>query len=168
MFKKSSQILRLIRPIRRGGFVWLRPACLIVAGVVVLTAASWRTVAATLDEWQLLPRPERVTELYFVHPAKPIGRNAAGDYVVSFAVHNAEYRDTRYNYTVISSVPDRRLQVTHGSLLLAHNDRRQVERQLALPPLTQRTRVQVTLYYYAVLPGASTSAVQSQSIHHWI
>jgi len=140
----------------------------IIAAAAVLSIGNWGLVSGVLYGWQVLPRPERVTELYFTDAQHRGTTDASGMHRVAFTVHNAEHRTTRYNYTIITSIPEHRLQVTQGSLTLGHDSHQDIVRILAMPTPTPRAKVQVTLHYYAISPGKDRATMRTQSIHYWI
>ena len=86
----------------------LRPyrALSIAAGGIVILAilgGIFRSqIHNQLNAWKLLPRPERLTELYFTKPNNlPSTYSPGQTQTVSFTVHNLEYRTTTYSYTIL-------------------------------------------------------------------
>ncbi|HVZ10874.1 MAG TPA: hypothetical protein VG941_00385 [Candidatus Paceibacterota bacterium] len=70
------------------GYIWQRP------------------IKAQLNDWKLLPQPERFTELYFNDPASlPYTAARSSRLGFSFTIHNLEGSDQDYHY-VVSFVPD--------------------------------------------------------------
>jgi hypothetical protein len=94
----------------------------LVAGMLIffnLNRASVYNELATLD---LIPQPERLTELYFNNNVN-LPDAVIGEQVVSFAfvIHNLEASDYRYVYTVSVSANGVRHVVDSGNVLVKNN-----------------------------------------------
>jgi uncharacterized membrane protein len=74
----------------------------IITGVVIIGLIICApSIKRQLNDWKLLPQPERLTELYFTHPNNlPSTFTAGQTQKVDFTVHNLEYRTTDYHYIV--------------------------------------------------------------------
>ena len=74
---------------------------------------------ATLD---LIPKPEKLTELYFNDNAK-LPNSATSNQVISFAfvIHNLETTDYRYAYVVSVNANGTRHIVDSGNVLVKNN-----------------------------------------------
>ena len=60
-----------------------------------------------LRRWQLLPEPERLTELYFTQPnSLPTHYTSGQTQTVNFTVHNLEYQTTDYHYQIVEQTAD--------------------------------------------------------------
>ncbi len=81
--------------------------------------ASINNELATLD---LIPKPEKLTELYFNDNAK-LPNSATGNQVISFAfvIHNLETTDYRYAYVVSVNANGTRHIVDSGNVLVKNN-----------------------------------------------
>jgi len=82
-------------------------AAIIVSSLIVffiaLSSTVWRpAITNQLNNWKLLPEPEKLTELYFVHPnSLPTSYTPGGSQTVSFTLHNLEYQTVTYRYQII-------------------------------------------------------------------
>jgi uncharacterized membrane protein len=76
-------------------------AIIVVVVIVIGAIFSAPSTKRLLNDWKLLPEPERLTELYFTHPNKlPTTYTAGQEQVIAFTVHNLEYRTTNYHYVI--------------------------------------------------------------------
>lgn len=79
----------------------------IAAAVAVFAYADRSAIAAQMNAWQLLPQPERFTELYFNNylqlPKTAVARKA---FSFSFTIHNLEGAPTTYPYQVYFEYPN--------------------------------------------------------------
>ncbi len=67
-----------------------------------ITQAS--AIKNQLNDWKLLPRPEKLTELYFTYPNNlPSTYVSNQKQVISFTIHNLEYQKMNYRYQIIES-----------------------------------------------------------------
>ncbi len=117
-----------------------------------------------LNEWKLLPQPERLTELYFNDHAK-LATTYTPDAPQSFGftVHNLEYRQTEYNYVVeaISEDGSQRQPLAQSSLELAQDGYRSINISFVPQDLGKRVKIQVTLTYRSDKPV-------TESVHYWV
>lgn len=93
----------------------------LVVGMLIflnLDRAAVDNELATLD---LIPKPEKLTELYFNDNANL--PNAVTKQPISFAfvIHNLETTDFQYNYSVLVNVNGTRHIVDSGSVLVKNN-----------------------------------------------
>lgn len=111
-----------------------------------------------LNAWQLLPEPERLTELYFAQPNSLPTHYVPGQaQTISFTVHNLEYRATTYSYQV-TEAPEggsTTTTLTSGIFHLNQNQFKTLSLSLPLTDLGPRVSVAVNL------PN------QNESIHFW-
>ena len=125
----------------------------LVGGYVVLKGP----VIAKLNDWKLLPQPERFTELYFEHHLdlpNTLKPNEQKD--INFTVHNLEYQDMTYEYTVRAISTSSAVLLDKNSFLLKENEFRTVTVPVIIPEMMYRTKVIVTLENL------------HQSIHFWV
>jgi hypothetical protein len=93
-----------------------------VVGMLIvfnLNSSSVYNELATLD---LIPKPEKLTELYFSNSANlPV--HATSNYVVNFAfvIHNLETTDYQYTYDVSVNANGTRRTVDSGVVLVKNN-----------------------------------------------
>jgi hypothetical protein len=122
-----------------------------------------------LDAWQLLPRPQRLTELYFINgvPPAPVKINSTQN--VAFVVHNGEHRTTDYFYKIVASDGESgpAYFLGDGKISLIHNQTHAIHATIKLPPLNSRIKVGIDLEYRGIAPGDTTLSKEQQSIHYW-
>lgn len=138
-------------------------------GLVALMAQS--ILAKQMDEWRLLPRLERVTELYFTdYRQLPTSVSPDAKQTVAFTVHNLEHRTTDYHYKLSVTSEDEQTErpLGSGKFTLNHNENLKVNRTVTLPVLDKRVAVKVTLEYMGIVSGESTLSTQKQAIHYWV
>lgn len=161
---QESDISKLFRP----------PTYLLIAGSILSLSAviffGQPILAKQLDNWQLLPRPERVTEFFFsdYHPAS-VSANTDGVQTVEFTVRNLEHRTTDYHYTLwaVSAGGGVEQQVGNGSFALDHGHSKKTSERIILPKVGARVAVKAKLKYHGIALGDLAPSVQAQSIHYW-
>ncbi len=120
-------------------FIVYAPLAVITIAVCVVAHSA---IARQLNEWKLLPQPERFTELYFTHPASlPATYTPGQTQTIAFTAHNLEHRTTTYSYTITANGT----KLSNGTFILAENQTRQVADTVTLPPLGNRAEITVTL-----------------------
>jgi hypothetical protein len=128
-------------------------------------------MARQMDDWQLLPRPERVTELYFTdYRQLALSTKHNRTQTVSFTVRNLEHQTTTYHYILSVAAADNMANervVGSGSFALAHDGSLTTDKTITLPPLKGHIAVKVDLDYRGIAFGGNTSQNQKQSIHYW-
>jgi hypothetical protein len=128
-------------------------------------------LAKQLDEWRLLPRPERTSELYFSdHRRLPASTTANVARPVVFAVHNLEHRTTEYRYSLTLRVENevKERTVGSGTFRLTHNATETIHTAVTLPAHAKgRIVVKVNLQYMGLRLGDDAPSPQKQSIHYW-
>jgi len=143
----------------------------VASGVVaagMLGTIGRPAIAEQMDDWRLLPRNERTTELYFtnIHDM-PAQQNPQ---LVAFAVRNVEHHTVTYRY-VLTVQPDNtnvERQVGTGTLTLAHGQSADIQKSFTVLPLGIHVFVKVTLSYKGMNVGARVASKQTQSIHYWL
>ena len=128
-------------------------------------------IADQLNAWQVLPRPERFSELYFTdYHQLPATLFAGSNQRIRFTVGNFEHQNTTYYYSVIAFAPDKLIEqpLAHGSFTLDQNQSRATTQAIVIPALSSRIMVQVSLQYRGIVPGASQPSIETQSIHYWL
>lgn len=124
-----------------------------------------------LDSWGALPRPERLTELYFTdHTALPSSYTVGDTQDVAFTIHNIEYRPTTYTYEIrqISEDEKNTTSLIKDKITLAADQTNSISRAITLGDTGERAQVLITLTYDAIRPDNETPTAQSQSIHYWV
>ncbi|HEX9153663.1 MAG TPA: hypothetical protein VF809_02480, partial [Candidatus Saccharimonadales bacterium] len=102
----------------------------------LLAFAAKPAIVEQMDRWQLLPRPEHLTELYFADYTKL--RNFTGSdtaQTVSFVVRNHERRTVAYRYELTAMSEDEMVEypVDSGSFALNDDHSITTNRVVALP-----------------------------------
>lgn len=138
------------------------------AGVVFTNRAL---IAQQMNEWHLLPQPQRLTELYFTNPQQlPESIKAEDTQKVAFTIHNLEHQTTTYRYALIAMSPDNNVQqvLGNGDLTLAHGQSRDIAQAMTIPPLGTQVMVKVDLHYDGITLGKTVPSLQTQSIHYLV
>lgn len=120
----------------------------LLAVLVIVCAFTHSAIARQLNNWKLLPQPERLTELYFTDPSSlPSDYTPNGNQTVTFTTHNLEYRTTTYNYVVTAGGMDTSQiqELASGTFTLPQNGVRKLTVPITLPALSQREEVSVNL-----------------------
>lgn len=150
--------------------LYLMAACFVVfAGMVF---ASQSAIAKQLDGWLLLPRPQGVTELYFVDDKQlPAAVKIDSMQKVAFTIHNLEHAATTYRYTfvVAEAGATSKQTVGTGSVRLEHNQSKTVSESIKVPLVnTVRAAISVELEYQGMSFGSRTLASQHMAIQYWV
>jgi hypothetical protein len=103
--------------------------------ILLIISAIWGVyllkdvIYVKLDQWKLIPRPERFTELYFNdHNTLPKQISKGGKIKFSFVIHNLEGRAMEYPYIVYFKSPDGlTVPIKEGSVAIAAGESRIVE-----------------------------------------
>lgn len=145
-------------------------ACLL-AGVGFALLLKHDVIAKRLDDWYLLRRPERFTQLYFTdYQQLPVAATPHTTHPVTFAVRNLEHRRTTYQYQLLAYNPARTSsQLLHeGSFELDHNGLITLRELVAIPSLDDRMSLEVQLQYQGISFGKTQATAQTLSISHWV
>lgn len=134
-------------------------------------AGIWKHQAIydQLYEWKLIPRPERLTELYFAdHRNLPQNYHPGKEQTVAFTVRNLEYRNTAYTYTVTQKNTDGKAkQLAKGTFSLQHDTQKTIDAAVSLADLGKRAKVMVTISYDGIAFAEDAPSAQQQSIYYW-
>lgn len=139
--------------------------------LVIVGFSQRQAIYDQLYNWKLIPRPERLTELYFTdHTKLPTTYTVSEKQTINFKVHNLEYRDTEYKYAITLEGKDGEVQrVINGSpFTLKHDEYRGITQDIVLEDLGPRSKVAVTLTYDGIAFGEDNPSPQTQSIHYWV
>jgi len=134
--------------------------------VVFLTRSA---VAEQLDAWQVLPQPERFSELYFTdYRQLPTSLIPGPSQKVSFTIHNLERQIVTYQYKLVALSPasDTGRVLSSGSCTLANNETRNIRRVVMIPDLGTRRQLRIDLSYVSLTAGNKRPVVETQSIHY--
>ena len=142
--------------------------------MVLLVCATYvgrHSISNQLNRWSLLPKPERLTELYFSDSnTLPKTYTPGQKQAASFTVHDIEYRTTKYLYTVDQSSGDGKtgLVLAHGSFTLSQNQSKALK--IPITPVNQgsRSQVEVNLTYDGIVFGANNLNQESESISYLV
>lgn len=147
--------------IRPTYYAALGSATLTGIGLIYFFAAP---ITQQLHRWQLLPEPERFTQVYFTNPAQlPRTFEPDGKQTVQFTIRNLEHATKQYTYrvTVRSNVGAH--VATTGSLLLAQGQQRSLVKEVVMPSVeAQRVFVSVQVQQARSDP----SHLQTETIHY--
>ena len=136
---------------------------------VFIGILSKDAVASQLDAWRLLPRPERLTELYFIHNAHlPVVLKPGKTQAVGFTIHNLEHQTTTYRYVVAAIAPAKEQILGEGTATLAHDAFRDVSRTFVVPKLGPRLEIRISLEYSGIPLGQDSARPETQAIHYWV
>lgn len=141
-----------------------------VVGFIGSVILGQSVVAKQLDSWQLLPRPERLSEVFFADYRKlPVSLPQGASSKLSFVVHNLERQATTYRYaiTAMSAENPTIYPLREGVVSLKHDQSKTIQHTVTMPPVSGHTVVKVTLHYDAPLVGSTKLTPQTQSIHYW-
>lgn len=128
-----------------------------------------RIVARQLSAWKLLPRPERLTELYFPdHAQLPTTFTPDALAIVRFTIHNQEHQATQYYYILTVQAAGKEQLVGDGTITLAHNDSQNIVQTFSMPTLGDRQEIRVRLQYDSIPFGHEATSSQTQAIHYWV
>jgi uncharacterized membrane protein len=133
-------------------------AITVVIILLVLGLVFHQQIKNQLNTWKLLPEPERLTELYFAKPNNLPSTYVPGQtQVVSFTVHNLEYRTTDYSYRVIeqNQMGDQSQTLRQGKFTLLQNAYEHEVSTIVLPDMGSRVKLIVSL------------PPQGESIDYW-
>jgi hypothetical protein len=135
------------------------------AGVIL---ANHTAIIRQLDAWMLLPRPERLTELYFTDIQQlPKKAQAGASQKVSFTLHNIEHEPTTYRYAIVAN-PSKggdTQRLKEGTITLDHNQSKIISKTIKIPAMGSRMSIAVQLRYKS---SAETSNTKKQSITYWM
>ncbi len=128
-------------------------------GLLIFTAIFLnRDIFANyLGKYNLLPKPEPLTELYFEdHLKLPENISPDREYQVGFVVHNLEYEDYKYDYSVISDASGSATLLNKGSFSLKHDEYKTIREKFSISEDSLKTKISVNLDN------------KKQSIHFWV
>jgi hypothetical protein len=148
----------------RNKYVAYIAAFVLVAATLIL---YFNTAAITrqLNAWQLLPQPERLTELYYEkHTELPTTYAPDMQQSYSFTVHNLEYRTTAYKYEVMEQSEDssQRRVLSSGSFALEHDRSRTTA--ITISPIDFGPRVKIV----TTINKNVSDNDGNESIHYWV
>lgn len=122
--------------------------CLITA-VIIFASLQAPAIKRQLDNWKLLPQPERLTELYFEnHTSLPKTYSVGTVQSFKFTVHNLEYRTEQYSYQIIQRSADGQQSqiLSSGTFNLAHGKSRTTSSDVTTVDLGPRDQIITTIH----------------------
>lgn len=137
----------------------LQFACASIGVLLVVLATSYGAIVRQLNDWKLLPEPQHLTELYFTKPNNlPTTYTVNSPQVVSFTVHNLEYKTTDYHYKIVEYSNDgsESKELENGSFVLRQNATTQPN--VSVLPANFGTRVEITVELANV----------NESVDYWV
>ena len=143
----------------------------IFLGLSVLILGGKDVVVGQLNSWQVLPRPERLTELYFTnYKDLPQNLKARTPQVVRFTVHNLEHQTTTYNYEIVATTDTTTAsqKLATGSFTIENDKTKSTASTITIPPLGEHMAIRVNVTYQAIALGAETPSQQTQSAYYWL
>jgi hypothetical protein len=127
-------------------------------------------ITKQLDDWQVLPRPQQLSELYFTDIQRlPRAVTSGTLQKMAFTVHNLEHQTTIYRYK-LAAVSDNGMSQSlgNGVITLGHDHSQAIDRTVTLPSVTGRMALRVEVEYTRRAIGEETSAMKRQSIQCWV
>ncbi|HRN69940.1 MAG TPA: hypothetical protein PLS49_02035 [Candidatus Woesebacteria bacterium] len=125
--------------------------------IFFLLFADKSAIISWLNEYKLLPQPERFTELYFEdHTNLPTHLIASDEADFKFTVHNLEYEPFTYNYTVKAESTQSAELLDEGTFTLNHDEYKTIGGTISTQEAQIRTKINVSLEN------------KNQSIHFWV
>jgi hypothetical protein len=141
--------------------------CLVGLGAGVLLGQA--SIVQHLNQWQLLPRSEALTELYFANP-RHLPTSLSDNYTqkIAFVVRNLEHKTTTYHYKLIVKSIDSQTEreVGKGAFTLPYDHSRVSSVNIAVPRVAPQVEIKVSLSYTSTATGVDKPA--EQSIHYWL
>ena len=149
-----------IKPLK--AWLCIASACVIV-GVLFWCRDD---IAAQLNDWKLLPKPEPLTELYFTKEVQHTAQ-AGGVQTLVFLVRNLEHRTVGYSFKIVATAQNNDYVLKTGNITLAHTNTQILTEQVTLPNTKGKMQVRVELEH-SPEPARTQPVTQTQTIHYWI
>lgn len=158
--------IKVLVKTRKALLTTLVVAVLLLCGIVVVQQGA---IYKQLDEWMLIPRPDRLTELYFSsHQDLAESYSPGVSHELQFTVHNIEHVETIYHYEIVQDDEGggHRTVLLNGSLVLSHDDLKNIKVQFTPIDTGVRTRVSVVVTYDGIKLGEDKATPETQSIYY--
>jgi hypothetical protein len=120
----------------------------VVVALIIFCIVDAHGIKDQLNDWKLLPEPEKLTELYFTHPnSLPSTYIAGSTQAVAFTVHNLEYQTENYQYQIVETSDNgQQSQVLEtANFTLKQGQYKNVTNLVSLNDLGSRVKVAVDL-----------------------
>lgn|GEM_PF-1094978 len=140
-------------------------ACLVAA-----IFANQTAIARQLNAWQLLPRPQRLSELYFANDVPlPSTLKANTKQKVAFVIGNGEDQTTLYHYRLVAVGDGASSEhlLSEGAVSIANSQFQTVRETVTVPPISTRMEIKVVLEYEGIAFGDTRLSPERQSVHYW-
>ena len=121
---------------------------MIAVAVIGLGIGFRSDIHKQLNNWKLLPQPEKLTELYFTNPnSLPTKYSPEQTQTVSFTAHNLEYQTVDYNYKIVESSQTNNQSQTlvSGNFTLSQNGYEKKSVNITTADLGSNVKVEVDL-----------------------
>jgi hypothetical protein len=163
-----KKVLGYVSRYRKAG-IYFFIGIILMLGIVGI--ANRQAVYDQFYDWKLIPRPERLTELYLTdHRNIPQTYTPGQAQTMSFTVRNLEHRTTDYSYTITQKTTNGKAkQLARGTFSLKHDHKKAVSVRIALADLAKakRSKLVVTISYQGIAFGEDSPSTQKQSIYYW-
>lgn len=135
-------------------------ALTICALVIVLTPAG----KAALDRFDLLPRPERTTALYFADAQAPSAYTSGSALPLTFVIENHEGRAVDYRYTIMQDDH----QLAADAVTVSDGQQRRIAlRPVAADSSATQAKLQISIRY-APHASAPDQLSAQRTIFSWL
>lgn len=144
---------------------------LVVIAAISLISFAWSTgkISHQLNRFDLLPQPERLTELSFTTSNKLPTTYAPGQLQsVNFTVHDIEYRTTNYSYTITQGTVNSTngIVLAQGYVTLVQNQSKALSIPITFIAQGTSSQINVNLTYQGIISNAKNLSQESESIHY--
>ncbi|HSW96455.1 MAG TPA: hypothetical protein VLF89_01380 [Candidatus Saccharimonadales bacterium] len=120
--------------------------------IIVLTFlhTSFRDVTKRvypeLYAWNIIPKPESFTELYFEnHENLPFEILPQQNYTFAFTIHNLEYKNMNYSYDVYLVTNNKKVSLQKGNISLHQNQKQTIPVQFSTASALPKSKIIVDL-----------------------
>lgn len=138
--------------------------------IIIIININQPVIYKQLDDWMLIPRPERITELYInKHTELPTTYRPGQQQNISFTIHNIEFATIEYNYVIIQLSEDKTVSNTleQGKISLNQDQSEAIDKTITMLDMGNRSQVQIRIDFDSIPFGESNKIAQSQVIHYW-
>lgn len=128
-----------------------------------------QAIYAQLNEWKLIPRSERITEVYFTDSKNlPETYFPSQQSEVRFSIHNLETETTTYHYVVSQDNPANNTvsQLATGEVTLENGKQSNVVVPVTFIDTGENTRINISVSYQGVAFGDDNKTPQNQNIYY--
>ena len=144
---------------------------LLILFAILFISQLWSSgkISNQLNSWDLLPKPERLTELYFTNSSNlPAVYTPGQQQTVSFTVRDIEYRTTKYTYTINQTNNSTDSALTQGSFTLKQNQSTVLKIPITLVNQGNHSQIEVSLTYKGIISGTNNLSLETESIHYLV